>query len=428
MKGYSYFVLIPCLLINSLFANAAENIEASCDQELYIIHGNGMFTSEAQAEANLMVLQQKVEWFWGPLLVKEKLKFEVAYNNDVNLVEDFYEVYTQWSGEGKSQFWAMLAGLEHMPEFLQEAFLAASTGIIESLLVSNPNVQEHVAMYNKLLKQGNKVMLVPHSQGNFFGNIAYVGLDEEYKEGFLITQTASPASYIASDPTNSRYTTIEEDLFMKYVPDKLPANIVNFSGVEKPEWTGHSFIDSYLLEGSKSFYSIMFDLYSNIRDAKFPNSFDGYRIPFHLRHNWTGNFDLDMHITEPDGTHVYSGNPEGTSGVMLNHSTGEPGVETYELNCRLNLTGVYKIGFQRVTSTPEYVWDSLNFYIDDAVSPYSGVVTGLGYSGQDGSIVWDKEFEITVGPDGGYSTRWTYILENHEPLTPFKGLFYLQRL
>jgi len=30
----------------------------------------------------------------------------------------------------------MLAGLEHMPEFLQEAFLEASTGITESLLVS----------------------------------------------------------------------------------------------------------------------------------------------------------------------------------------------------------------------------------------------------------------------------------------------------
>jgi len=104
MKGYSYFVLIPCLLINSLFANAAENIEASCDQELYIIHGNGMFTSEAQAEDNLEALQQSVNWFWGPLLAKEKLKFEVAYNNEVSWLEDFYEVYTQWSGEGKSQF------------------------------------------------------------------------------------------------------------------------------------------------------------------------------------------------------------------------------------------------------------------------------------------------------------------------------------
>jgi len=62
-------------------------------------------------------------------------------------------------------------------------------------------------------------MLIAHSQGNFFGNIEYIGLDEEYKEVFLITQTASPASYIASDPTNSCYSTIEEDLVMKFIPD-----------------------------------------------------------------------------------------------------------------------------------------------------------------------------------------------------------------
>lgn len=32
------------------------------------------------------------------------------------------------------------------------------------------------------LKKGNKVMLVSYSQGNFFANIAYAGLEDEYKE------------------------------------------------------------------------------------------------------------------------------------------------------------------------------------------------------------------------------------------------------
>lgn len=49
MKGHSYFVVILSLFINTISANAvAEDIAPSSDKNIYIIHGNGMFTSEEQ--------------------------------------------------------------------------------------------------------------------------------------------------------------------------------------------------------------------------------------------------------------------------------------------------------------------------------------------------------------------------------------------
>jgi uncharacterized protein YfaP (DUF2135 family) len=324
----------------------------------------------------------------------------------------------------------MLAGLEIMPDYLKEKLSSRAESIIESSSEGNENVQEHVVLYNNLLRQGNKVMLVSHSQGNFFGNIAYAGLEDEYKEGFMITQVASPANYIATDPSNTSYTTITEDYVMGLVKQKLPANVNNFSILEdRTDWTGHSFIDSYLAEGKPAVFHIISNLASNIRKAKFPNSFDGYRMPFNFDYSWSGNFDTDMHIIDPDGTHVYSGNPKGTSGIMPDHSSDGSGSEYYELNCRLEMPGTYKIGLQRIGDTPEYIWGDFRYSIDDVNSRYSGISGSLGYSGQNGEIVWRYELYVTEMDDGGYSTKWILLpqSEDKEPFTLFEGLFYLEK-
>ncbi len=429
MKGHSYFIVILSLFINTISANAvAENIAPSCDKNIYIIHGNGMFTSEEQARYNKVALQEKLYWWYGNLPITDKLKFEVAYNNEVGYVADFLEVYEQYSTHKVSRFWAMLAGLELMPDSLKTKFLKVSEGITESSLSGNANIQEHVDKYNNLLRRGNKVMLVPHSQGNFFGNIAYVGLEEKYKEGFLITQVASPANYIATDPTDTSYITIEEDKVMSVIWNKLPANVDNFPSVEKIEWTGHSFIDSYLLDKSPSLYRIMFKLSANIDKANFPNSLDSYNIPFRLQYGWIGNFDMDMHIIEPDGTHVYSGNHNGSSGKMFYDSTDGYGAELYMPDCRIKLAGTYEIGFERVGHQTDYVWDHLKYYVADVDLPLSGWGGGLGGYGLTG-ILYTRELVLTPRSDGGYSTKFT-LFEKDEWKTPViihEGMFYLER-
>jgi hypothetical protein len=98
MKLYSRIAILLCLFINCFSFNVfASVIEKSCDQNIYIIHGNGMFTSEEQARFNLDALEATIEvWLSGDPENLKKVKFELAYNNKVSLLRDVHEAIEQY--------------------------------------------------------------------------------------------------------------------------------------------------------------------------------------------------------------------------------------------------------------------------------------------------------------------------------------------
>src|SRR5262249_42949448 len=89
---------------------------------------------------------------------------------------------------------------------------------------SDSDLQKHVAHYRQELAAGNKVILVPHSQGNFYANLSFEELavtDGIKSHQLSITGVATPTSFIAN---NGLYVTVVQDFIYK-VPGALGPNL-----------------------------------------------------------------------------------------------------------------------------------------------------------------------------------------------------------
>ena len=83
-------------------------------------------------------------------------------------------------------------------------------------------MQEHIAVYDLYLREGEVVVLVAHSQGNLYGYIAYRGIDPQYINGFGIVSVATPANDITvNEPWP--YTTIDEDQIIATIQSFPPS-------------------------------------------------------------------------------------------------------------------------------------------------------------------------------------------------------------
>jgi hypothetical protein len=199
-----------------------------------------------------------------------------------------------------------------MPDFLQNKLIEIANTVDESILQSNPAVQDHVEKYDKFLSEGNKVVVVAHSQGNLFANIAYLGLDSQYSDGFGIVSIGNPDNYVAG---SGPYTTLEEDNVIGNVSESLPANLDNFFGINLRDLSGHTFEKSYMAIGHKAETKILGDIINRINGLNFPETTLGNGI-ITATLTWGSNLDLDLHVFEPNGSHVDYTNLNGASGYL----------------------------------------------------------------------------------------------------------------
>ncbi|MET0049900.1 MAG: hypothetical protein ABW095_02335, partial [Candidatus Thiodiazotropha sp.] len=59
---------------------------------------------------------------------------------------------------------------------------------------------------------------------------------------------------------------------------------------------------------------------------------------------WGSEPDVDLHVTEPNGTHVYYSNLQGISGYLDLDDTTSYGPEHYYVSCETLETGTYNVG------------------------------------------------------------------------------------
>jgi hypothetical protein len=254
----------------------------------------------------------------------------------LDLVETFEQnLQTDWS-----QFWRYLAGLDPMPDFLQNKLKEIANTVDESILQANPAVQGHVEKYNKFLSEGNKVVVVAHSQGNLFANIAYLGIDSLYIDGFGIVSVGNPDDYVAG---SGPYTTLDEDIIIGSVPGSLSANLDNFFGINLQDLTGHMFAKSYMAIGHQAETKILNDIVNKINGLNFPTTSLGNGI-ITATLTWGSNPDLDLHVFEPNGSHVYYADRYGTSGYLDHDDVDGYGPEHYYVSCDTIEPGTYRFG------------------------------------------------------------------------------------
>jgi len=216
-------------------------------------------------------------------------------------------------------------------------------------LVTTDSLADQVNDYMKQIKEGKKILLVAHSQGNFFGNQAYGVLNSTAKQSFGIVSVANPDSSVGD---GGPYTTLEEDEVIEYIkwvkdliglPVPMKPNLTN-SPVELPDEKGHAFINAYMVAGSNSDQKITNDMISVLDKLTVPRQLlEPGVITVTLL--WEGATDIDLHVYEPNGSHVYWEAKEGISGFLDEDERSGYGPEHYTVpSCETLESGTYKIG------------------------------------------------------------------------------------
>jgi hypothetical protein len=316
--------------------------EASyCAEKTHVFFGNGMFNEQSSAESGLRKLKRKL--IETDDLLDEKWTFELSYNHNEG-VYSLFEVYRQSMGDQASSYWRWLGSLEVAPDWFKDAMqeMATNFDLVEALV--DDDLRRHVQRYQGLLMEGNRVLVVAHSQGNLYANSAYATLANDSRvpmEAFGIVSVATPASYVAG---NGPYFTLMYDLVISAVqmalPSTLPGNVVNT--ISDLDWKHHSFIDSYL-NGDQTGPMIINSALSTAKTLVWPEPQVGSG-PISVTLTWGEQPDVDLHIFEPNYSHVYYANPMGLSGYLDYDDSNSFGPEHYFVtSCDQLETGTYEV-------------------------------------------------------------------------------------
>ena len=340
-----------CLLFicitGGLFAEASH--ASVCEQQETVVYfGNGIDTIRKQALDNSEVIEKRLMASL-PEPEYKLLQFNVAYNDDNYLKLDLLEATIQDLQTDYSRFWRILGKVDIMPDWFADIMKEIAAAVDRVALVTTDSLADQVNDYMKQIKEGKKILLVAHSQGNFFGNQAYGVLNSTAKQSFGIVSVANPDSSVGD---GGPYTTLEEDEVIEYIkwakdliglPVPMKPNLTN-SPVELPDEKGHAFINAYMVEGSNSDQKITNDMISVLDKLTVPRQLlEPGVITVTLL--WEGATDIDLHVYEPNGSHVYWEAKEGISGFLDEDERSGYGPEHYTVpSCETLEFGTYKIG------------------------------------------------------------------------------------
>lgn len=226
--------LIALILLLTTSAKAIK-----CPKETRLYFANGMTNSYNDAVLSLLELKKRISS--SPNLRKEKSK--VAYNPDgFWFGNELAEAALQKRIEVYQDFWNWIFELEKSPQWFQQM---AKRIIQKSQLNNLSSVSaDHMALYGKDLLEGRSIVVVAHSQGNFFANSSANMLHIQVfpvRSHFKMVSVATPSSKVTNDGPNF---TLLSDGVIKWIPQALPANSSNVS--PRPGIFDHAFLDHYL--------------------------------------------------------------------------------------------------------------------------------------------------------------------------------------
>lgn len=337
------FLAVALLLTPIL---SAQTMPLSCaDAEGLVVFGNGINTQFHEAVAS----QKELELALKERLTSEefgKLQFAVAYNTTAGFWLDVLESAVQDITTDVSQLWRYWLNVLPMPEGLRLRIEQRIGQFDAAALVTTDSLQSHVSIYRTAILEGKKVLLVAHSQGTFYANQAHSLLTNDEQRSFGIVAVAEMDSYVAG---GGEYTTLFEDLAVAIValakqtaglPGPLFPNTTNvlFNG----DALGHGFVSSYL-DGWNSRPSIQSQCEGTLGRLTVPDGAAGQGV-ITVTLTWGAQPDVDLHVFEPNGTHVYYSNLRGSSGYLDLDDVDGYGPEHYYVSCDTLESGTYAVG------------------------------------------------------------------------------------
>ena len=316
-----------------LAAPASAQTETQCESnDLVVAYSNGMFNVMYDAYQSMLTLKKRME----PLVEDDyDAQFILSYNQSEAAWRQLLQVadqrsYDEWeiiireseSGEG--------------PDWLEQTRIDYQASVQENTWVDDVDLQNHVQRYRSAILEGKKVLVASHSQGNFYANAAFYAVNSP---SMGIVGAAVPASEIAGSGV---YFTLTQDKVMNAVralyPTTLPANVTN-SGVTS---SGHEYLADYLF-GVPAGRMLMDAYIARIDAIEAPDN-DATDGIITVTLEWGSEPDVDLHVFEPNGTHVYYRNRRGASGFLDVDDTSGFGPEHYYASCEGLLPGTYRVG------------------------------------------------------------------------------------
>jgi len=218
--------------------------------------------------------------------------------------------------------------------------------------IKAPELIDHVEKYREAILQGQKVLVVSHSQGNFYANLARQILTFQKPaikmESFGIFGVATPTDNIGGQKTP--YLTNHLDIITS-VPSSLPSNwtlrradngrIVDQIG----SVAANHFAGTYL----SPHYDIRPEIVKGIKQKLSqlqtpPQVVKSGSMTVTLTWNLGQKNDVDLHVLEPDKTQVYFRSKVGNSGYLDFDNTRGFGPEHYYSDCQKLQVGEYLVG------------------------------------------------------------------------------------
>lgn len=223
------FFLLFSFLCSSLLANIDEY-----KSDLYYANGINMTLTPDEAE---------IEWRKKVKLLlsdrKDIANIEVSYNQSQNAVYDLFESLGQvLNNELNWEIFSELyiAHLEKNFPYYNDTY-------------HEINLDTQVENYKQSIKNGHGVVIIAHSQGNYFTNEAYEKLDNWMKDYFHMFGVATPANHVAGyepDDMTAPYVTFHNDI-INIVVTGLPSNRHDSHHNGFPSYVAHDFYNSYLI-------------------------------------------------------------------------------------------------------------------------------------------------------------------------------------
>ena len=362
MKNLLRVVLAVCIVAVSLVLSA--QVESVCREatipttKIYFVNGVWNTKREAGISMELIKLEYKREF--ENQHPGQVFEFRVAYNYHTGKARDIIEVIGQKMNELNDPEVNQLTADQYLYLYLTArsfdsvtppAARVISTTIEEYIggrLTDAVNADEITQLFQRDLLEGMRVLLIAHSQGNMFANVALSVLVSQYAASIGMVGVASPAAVTYN---NSPYFTAHDDRVidaLRMISSVLPSNVDNDPGLlnDPRDLSNHMFDPSYFQEGLASRPLIDSAVYTYIATLQFPVVV-GNPGAITITLWWDDQDDVDLHTFEnlgPIGAHVYYNNMVGLVGRLDVDDMYQYGPEHYTASCEMLQAGTYNIG------------------------------------------------------------------------------------
>lgn len=449
MSRYLLVVLF-LLLAKGVHAQEQELACAIGEKSTQIYFGNGVNTSlaEARLSRNSLVYAYRVNNDIEQTYPDEEFAFILAYNRSRGLVLDLLETINQKVDEtggltaGQILFLmklskkAALSSIEAMStatgggrivvSLAVDAVDAASDAYIEKLendaeylsrYYEETTTSLHVQKYTSDLQEGKKVIVVAHSQGNLFANNAVaevVNRYPEYVNSIGIVGVANPAGIRVG---TNQYVTADDDRVidaLRISHSVLGSNLDNDPGFfdDPRDSLNHGFLTSYMASELTIEYANGNTLASRaVIDDLFLTLLGGLEYPeseltdgaIKITLEWGNNPDVDLHVYEPNGEHVYYRNFGGVSGYLDLDDTDGVGPEHYYVGCDTLEEGRYTVGVNYYRgSSQETARIQISTADGRTINTSQVLIDSLGSSGNDSPILM-ADIDVAINESGEYT-------------------------